>query len=136
MDADTPLPDRMISPRELDPRFEVIYTGYVYSNVERWREQYFPDLPKPFFRVTTIRSIHKFLTDPRCWTVVPACVAVDLVENQPRKWTYRRVDSIIMPRVCRALVMKSCIDDEAVQCLLQCISEFVEERSYLQKVNP
>ena len=135
--ADTALPFRVISPFELDPRFEVFYTPHQRNkNINAWREQHFPENIDPLFRVESLSAVHNYLTDPRCWALVPISTALLRIAQTGSRLTFRYVDPPAAGRECNLLVSKAYPDENVIQALLQCCTEYIEERSYLQNRFP
>ena len=134
--ADTALPDRVISVRELDPRFEVVYSTTTSKNYLEWRAQHFSEDTDPYFQVSSQMSVHNYLTDSRCWTIAPASIALQLMSQNPGKLTYRRFSPAPAPRICRLLVSKSYPETDIIRELLRCCGSYVAERPYLQSILP
>lgn len=132
--ADTPLPDRLLTPEELDPAFEVVQEGYGNPLMQDWRVKHGFGDAKPFFKASSMLSLHTYLTDPRCWSFVLSNTAVQMADTYPEALTVRQVSPAPVARTCYALVLDAYPDENVVQALLQCMDEFVDERPHLQKV--
>ena len=132
--ANTPLPDRLLTPEELDPAFEVVQEGYGNPLVQDWREAHGFGSAKPFFKTSSMLSLHTYLTDPRCWSFVLSNTAVQMAEAYPEALTLRQVAPAPEARTCYALVLDAYPDENIVQALLQCLEEFVDERPHLRKI--
>jgi len=132
--VDTPLPDRTLSIEDLDPHFEVFYTES--AQVREWHQQYFPKEIEPYFSYSTLTAAHNYLTDPRCWTIVPALVAVDLANERKGKLTIRYLDPPPPPRYCSLLISKAYPNKNILNDFLHCCDEYIKERPYLQKLDP
>ncbi len=132
--VDTPLPNRLLSPEELDPAFEVVQESYGNQMMQAWREEHgFGDV-KPFFKASSMLSVHTYLTDPRCWSFVLSNTAVQMVNTYPEALTIRQVSPTPVVRTCYALVLDAYPDENIVQALLRCLDEFVDERPHLRKI--
>ena len=130
---DTPLPDRLLSPEELNSDFEVVHEGYGNQLIENWREAHGKWREKPFFKASSMLSIHTYLTDPRCWGFVLSNTALQIVAAHPDTVTIRQVSPAPAPRVCNALILNAYPDENVIKTLLGCIEEYVEERPHLKK---
>ena len=73
--ADTTLPDRTISPEELDPCFEIRLTrsGRAFKD---WYRQYFSEESNGYIKVNSLATYQNYLTDPRCWVIVTSDQAI------------------------------------------------------------
>lgn len=131
---DTPLPNRPLSPEELDPAFEVIHEGYGNHLIQNWREEHDRGNAKPFFKASSMLSVHTYLTDPRCWGFVLSNVAIQMVAAHPETLAIRQVSPAPAARVCNALILKTYPDENVIQTLLRCMDEYIEERPHLKKV--
>ena len=132
---DSPLPDRVLTHDDLNPYFEVAYLSQNGSGqIEKWRRAHFPKDAKPYFEVSNLASTHNYLTDPRCWAIVPASIAMEDVSLQPHKYSYRELDADLPPRVCHLLIAKAYSEDKIISELLKCCEEYIEERPYLRKI--
>ena len=132
--ADTPLPDRLLTPEELDPAFEVVQEGYGNPLAQDWREAHGFGSAKPFFKTSSMLSLHTYLTDPRCWSFVLSNTAVQMADAYPEALTLRQVAPAPEARTCYAVVLEAYPDENIVQALLQCLGEFVDERPHLRKI--
>lgn len=132
--VDTPLPDRLLSPEELDPAFEVVHQGYGTQLLQNWRDAQGFGNTKPFFKASSMLSIHTYLTDPRCWGFVLSNVALQMVAAHPEKLTIRRVSPGPIHRICNALILNAYPEKKVIRALLQCMDMFVAERPHLKKV--
>lgn len=130
---DTPLPDRLLSPEELDPAFEVVHQGYGNQLIQDWRDAHGFGDAKPFFKASSMLSVHTYLTDPRCWGFVLSNVALQMVAAHPEKLTIRRVSPGPMCRTCNALILNAYPEEKVIRAFLQCMDAFVSERPHLKK---
>lgn len=137
--ADTCLPNRIITPEDLDPRFEVLYSVHKRSEAFRnWHHVCFPDADPSAselgFEVSSLGSIHNYLSDPRSWTVVPAGVALSNIAQRAEQLTFRRMEPEPPSRVCKALIAKSYREEKLIRAFLKCCDTFAEERPYLDRI--
>lgn len=134
--ADTPLPDRVLTPADLDPKHMVSYAGYRNSKAfMQWFGRCFPNADgQPAFEASSLASVHNYLTKPEAWTVVPASIAFADILQQPAQLTYRRIEPAPPQRLCSILIAKSYKEDNLIQALLSCCDGFIEERPYLCKI--
>ena len=134
--ANTTLPDRLLSVKNLNPRFEVLYDWYL-NNKEHmeWRQQHFAAGIEPFLKIGSLMSVHNYLTDPRCWNIMPASLASQQMSQYPGKLTTRRVTPPPPPRTCSLLLSNQYSDENVIRELLRCCDEFINERSYLEKIS-
>ena len=135
--ANTPLPDRVLTAKDLDPHFEVVfshsYTGHTAS-YGKWRDEHFSLNPKPFFSSSSITALHNYLTDPRCWAIIPASIALRNVEERKGELTIRYIDDNVPMRQFSLMVSKSYPKTGIIEELLNCCDDFMDERPYLQRI--
>lgn len=132
--ANTVLPDRILAPSDLDPRFEVIHHSFGRNTkILAWRNKYFPEAVKPFIQVSNVMGVHNYLTDPRCWALIPASVTLLAVEQNPGRLTYRRLLPAPPSRSFSLLLSKAYPDTEVIEAFRECCGEYVDERPYLEK---
>lgn len=136
--ADTPLPNRVIAPEELDPRFEVLYTAHKHSaTFQDWHHTCFPDTDLSAgalgFEVSSLGSVHHYLAHPKSWTVVPASIALSNIAQQTEQLTFRRIEPAPPSRICNVLISKTYREDHLIRAFLDSCDTFIEERSYLHK---
>lgn len=133
--ADTVLPDRVLSPADLDPQFEVVHSTIDRNpRVAAWRSKQFPMAKRPCMRVSNILGVHNYLTDPRHWALIPAGVVLLSMERNPGRLTYRRLLPPPPPRAFSLLVSRAYPDTEVIKALQECCAEYIDERPYLEKV--
>ena len=130
--ADTVLPDRPLSPEELNPHFEV--THDIFSkrkDFREWHQQHFPaDIP-PRIEVSTFMSLDNYLTDPRYWSLVPLAQALFFVSRKPGKLTIRRIEPVPYYQLCSLAISKTYPNAAVIEDLLQCCREYLSTRPYL-----
>lgn len=133
------LPSRVLKPEDLDPEYEVHYTAYrEYEPFRNWHRSCFPDTELTAgglgFSVSSLGSVHHYLTDPRSWTVVPASVALASIAQESERLTFRTVEPAPPGRVCRVLVSKAFREERLIERFFRCCDAFIEERSFLRKI--
>ena len=131
--ADTHLPDRVLTTADLDPNFEVIHHSFSRNPaVLAWRNEHFPHNSKPYLRVTSVMGVHNYLTDPRCWALIPASVVLLAIEQNPGRFTYRRLQTPPPSRAFTLLTSKAYPDTEVMDAFMECCREYIAERPYLE----
>ncbi len=133
---DTPLPDRLLAPEELDPAFEIVHEGYGNHLLQDWRNIQGFGETKPFFTASSMLSVHTYLTDPRCWGFVLSNVALQMVAAHPDKLTTRQVAPGPMHRTCSALILNTYPEEKVIEALLQSMDAYVAERPHLHSILP
>jgi len=132
--VDTVLPDRVLTPEDLDPRFEVVHSTIDRNpKVAAWRNKQFPMAERPCMRVSNILGVHNYLTDPRHWALIPAGVVLLSMERNPGRLAYRRMLPPPPPRAFSLLVSKAYPDAEVIEALQECCVEYIDEHPYLEK---
>ncbi len=130
---DTPLPDRVLSPTDLDMSFEVVHQGYGNQLIQNWRESQGLANAKPYFVASSMMSIHTYLLDPRCWCFVLSNVAFQIVSDHPEALTIRRISPAPACRTCNALILKTYPEEHILNSFMGCMDEFVAKNPYLRK---
>ena len=128
---DTPLPDRLLTPEELDPAFEIVHEGYGNTLIREWHDAHGFGNSKPFFTASSMLSLPTYLTDPRCWSFVLSNVALQLAAEHPGSLTVRHVSPAPADRICNALILRAYPDDTIIETLLRCVKDFLSERPHL-----
>jgi len=131
--ANTILPDKLLSPEDLDPRFEISYTPMAETLIA-WHDRHFPKDAAPCFTVGNLSLVHSYLKDPKHWTISPASGATVYSKNNPHILTYRKLYPEPARRICHLRYTKACSNQEALEKLLSCIREYVEETPYLHPI--
>lgn len=135
--ADTPLPNRVITPADLDPRFKVLYAPHKQTPAFRkWYQDCFPN-SDPFasklgFEVSSLGAIHQYLTKPHFWAIVPASIAMSNIAQRPNQLTFRFVIPEPPHRVCKVLISRAYKERAIIRTFLQCCDEFLESHTYMQ----
>ncbi len=130
---DTPLPNRVLSPKDLDMDFEVVHQGYGNQLLQNWRETNGLENRKPYFVTSSMLSVHTYLMDPRCWGFTLANAAHQAVASHPESLTLRRISPTPEFRTCNALISNSYPEENITNAFLRCMDEFVAENPHLRK---
>lgn len=133
--GNTALPDRELTPADLDPTHMVYYTGYRNSaKFLSWYQACFPnDVLQPKFEASSLASVHNYLTDPKDWTVVPASIAIADISQGLEQLTYRKITPEPPRRTCNILIAKAYREEKLIRAFLSCCDGFAQERAYLHK---
>lgn len=134
--ANTKVPDRVLTPEDLDPDYFVSYSGYRKSkNFGDWFQRCFPDREEtPVFEASSLGSIHNYLAEPKSWTVVPASIAIASISQRMGQLTCRRIAPEPPRRTCSILIAKSYNEEKLIQLFLSCCDSFIASRDYLEKI--
>ena len=132
--ANTVLPDRLLTPEDLDVAFEVVYskTAFVSEASQKWRRSHFA-AGKRWMSVPEWSAIDNYLTDPRCWALMPSGIALQMLARKPEALAIRQLAPAPPPLPCSLLVSRTYTDSEILQCVLQCCAEYADERPYLKR---
>lgn len=132
--ANSTLPDRILTPDDLNPGREVYYSPYDgYTAVRQWREENFRSNVAPYFRVSTLMSVARYVTAPDCWAMLPASVVLRHVDQEPTRFSYRRCDPAIPGRKCYLYVEKHYSDEDAIRNLVDSFDEYLRENPLLHR---
>ena len=134
--SDTPLPERIIQPSELDAQYEIRYSMVAVTDpVEPspWRREYFPDRVAPRVRLESMMAIPSYMDDRRCWSIVPERVARWSMDRRPGKLAIRRLDPAPPTQTSWILTHKSRLNTPVFQCFLRCCDAYLDETPYLKK---
>ena len=134
--SDTPLPDRVLSPEDLDPTFQIMV---VSSNdpLAYWQNQYFAeDTNLHYLAVHEQLRIPAYFRDARNWGVVNATTACYLLEQYPGLLACRTVEPAPLPRTGYVIVSKSYSRPDIIRAFIHCCREYVEERPMLECLLP
>ena len=133
--SDTPLPDRILTPEDLDTKYLIAYVGYRNSKqYMQWFDTNFPQQTEPRFEASSLASVHHYLTDRRSWTIVPASIALAGISQEKGKLTFRRINPEPPKRICNVLIAKAYREEKLIQTFLKCCDSFIAERDYLEKI--
>lgn len=134
---DTPLPDRVLTPADLDMSFEVVHQGYGNQRIQKWRESHGLSNAKPYFVASSMMSIHTYLLDRRCWCFALSNVAFQTVADHPDALTIRRIAPAPECRTCNALILTTYPEARIIRSFMECMDEYVAKNPYLRKrTNP
>lgn len=125
---DTALPDRMLTPADLDPQKEVMYqTLNKKGKFFAWREECFPGSTGSTIHIESMSALQNYLTSPDAWAVVPASIAGNILSQQSDLFTLRHITPEPPVRVGSLLISKMYPHEEIMQSFLKSCNEFVEE---------
>jgi len=136
--VETGLPDRIVSPMDLDAKKELQYADDSGKTIIPWRKEHFPDSLKAEHR--SLISSHMaiapkyLLGNPGYWTIAPASLAIMSSQNYPNQLTYRLIDPPIPRRICSLLISNTYEDQQNIDFLLSSCAEFVDARPYLERL--
>ncbi|MBE6962046.1 MAG: LysR family transcriptional regulator [Ruminococcaceae bacterium] len=134
--ADTPLPDRVLSPAELDPAFQVM-TMSVHETMLRWQRQHFSEnAVLPYQVALTQWSMPAYFRDSHCWSIMGATTAYHLMEQYPGMLTCRSVEPAPLPLTGYIVASKSYSRPDIIRAFIHCCREYVEERPMLECLLP
>lgn len=137
--ADTPLPNRVITPTDLDPHFNVLYSPHKQVSAFRtWYQDCFPNAD-PFasalgVEVSSLGAIHQYLSDPNSWAIVPASIAMSGIAQSPNTLTYRFIAPELPYRVCKVVISRAYKETAIIRAFLQCCDEFVKSHTYMHAI--
>ena len=134
--ADTVLPDRPLTAEDLDPNYEVRYSKAVSRDTRMWIQENLPQEAKCWAQVPDWLSMHNYLTDSRCWALMPTGTAFQQISRRPGQLAVRQVLPKPAPRLCSLLIAKSYADREALQTLFHCCGQYADEIPYLKNTLP
>lgn len=130
--ADTPLPDRVLSPAELDPAFQV-RTRAFYESLIDWQRQHFQQNAEfPYGVALSQKSVPAYFRDPRCWSLLGATTAHYLLEQYPGLLACRTIDPAPQPHTGYVMVSKTYSRPDIIQAFIRCCRKYVEERPTLE----
>ncbi len=131
----TPLADGPVRPEQLDPRFEVNVTSWT-GETRRWHDTYFDPYLPPYLQVDNNHMSHNYLTDPRCWAVCPASIAVSLQSRRSDQLTIRRLASKPPVHHCYLVMSRAQAKSrpELMEQLRRTVLSFAEEAPLLNPV--
>ncbi len=132
--ADTCLPDRLLLPSDLDPWQEIRHSGIgKTAPFSKWWETAFPHHKEQPISVENISAIPAYLTAPGSWALLPASVIRAKIASSEGRLTYRRLESPPPARSLCALISKAYPETRVIRELLECCSEYIDERPYLTR---
>ena len=134
--ADTPLPNRTLSPEDLDPVFQ-IRQAIMNEKTARWYQQYFPDSAiSRYPLVMDFTNLCRDFKDPRCWAFVHASTAEHLMSKHPDELTYRRIVPTPPPRTGNIFIAKTYSRPDVIKTFLSCCREYLEDRPLIESQLP
>ena len=134
--ADTPLPDRVLAPEELDLSFELRQTAVEEPTAE-WYQKHFPDdAVSRYPSVNSILTVFSRFDDPRCWLLTHANIAEFMVVKNPGLLTTRQIAPAPPQRLISIMVSRSYTRRDVLDAFLGCCREYLEERPYLTPLLP
>lgn len=134
--ADTPLPDRVLSPEELDPAFQIL-TITMNDSMASWQMRHFSkNTASPYGWALRTQSIPAYFRDPRCWSIVTVSTAYHMLEQYPDMLTFRLVDPVPLPQIGYILASKAYSRPDIIRAFIRCCREYVEERPLLECLLP
>ena len=134
--VDTPLPERILNPDDLDLSFE-LRNAYTPERVIWWRQKNFPEYTMSRFHpVIPGFNIYQHFSDPRCWAFYSATIAEYLISEYPGKLTCRQISPMPPARSGNIVVSKTFARPDILQVFYNCCQEYVAERPYLTSLLP
>lgn len=134
--ADTALPERILTPEDLDPTFE-IKRAYLNGGTVLWHHKHFSENAiSRYPSVMQAINVHRYFKDPRCWALIPVSIAEYLVSQYPDELSCRRIFPAPPERSGNLIISKSFSRLDVVNTLLNCCREYLAERPYLESLLP
>ncbi len=134
--ADTPLPDRVLAPEELDLTFEV-RSITVEEPTAMWYQEHFPDGAASHYpAVWNSLNAADWFDDPRCWFLTHTSIAAFLTAQDPGKLTTRQISPAPPGRLVSIMVSRSYSRADVIDAFLSCCREYLAERPHLQPLLP
>jgi len=134
--ADTPLPDRVLAPEELDLSFELRQTAVEEPTAE-WYQKHFPDdVASRYPSVNNILTVFSRFDDPRCWFLTHANIAEFMAAKHPGLLTTRQISPAPPGRQISIMASKSYTRRDVLDVFLGCCREYLDERPYLTPLLP
>ncbi len=134
--ADTALPERVLTPEDLDPAFE-LRSAFMSELMILWRQKHFPENAISHFPVVTnALNTHLYFRDSRCWAFVPSTIVEHLIAEYPGQLTYRQISPMLPTRNGNIIVSKSFSRPDILQAFYSCCREYLAERPYLESLLP
>ena len=129
--ADSPLPDRVLTPEDLDPAF-LVMQKFPSAALRTWYKTVCIAAPGNAYAQATARmSIPNYFNDPRCWAICSANISMFLIAQRPGTLSFRRIEPSPQPSSCSLLISKAYAREDVVETLLRCCREYLQERPYL-----
>ena len=132
----TPLPDRVVTPEELDFSFE-LRQSTVDEITAKWYQENFPNnVASRYPPVWKTMQVADQFDDPRCWFTTHASIAEFLKAQKPGKLTTRQITPAPPQRLVSIMVSRSYTRSDVKDAFLHCCREYLEERPYLTPLLP
>lgn len=129
--ADSPLPNRILSPAELDPAFEVVQK-FPSARIREWHDTVFSTgADQAYAQATAIMSMPNYFSDSRCWCICAASIAMFLVAQRPNILSCREVEPEPSHSTTSLLISRAYAREDVIDTLLRCCREYLQERPYL-----
>ena len=135
--AETPLPEGLIHPDQLDPRYEVSVTSWT-GETRRWHDTYWNPYIAPYLQVDNNHMTHNYLTDPRCWAICPAAIAFSIYHQKMNQLTIRRLAVDPPKHHCYLVISRSLLKSrpELVARVRETILSYAQSAPLLQPIKP
>lgn len=79
--SENPQPDLFITPQELDPAKEIIFTGGNFRGMKQWRENWFEGKRQSRLELNTIQGIVPFLQGSDYWALCTSSMARSIARD-------------------------------------------------------
>lgn len=134
--ANTPLPDRVVTPGDLDLSFE-LRQSIVDEITAKWYQEHFPDnVASRYPAIWKLVKVADQFDDPRCWFTTHSTIAEFLKAQNPEKLTTRLISPAPPQRLVSIMVSRSYTRRDVLDAFLGCCREYLEERPYLTPLLP
>ena len=132
---DTVLPDKMLTPADLDPNYQ-IHQAHYSDSIVLWQKHFPNDIVPRYPMPQNMVDVPRHFNDPRCWALIYTSVAVYLLTQHPDELSVRYVTPKPDPRTCNLLVSKNCTRQDILRTLMQCLREYIAEHPTLTNLLP
>lgn len=102
----TPLPESIVSPADLDPRYEVLVTSRSNRSAD-WHDEHFPSDVEAYAYVDSPVMAHHYLLDPRCWAICPLSTIEDVIKSNPDSFCVRLLNPSPPTRITHIAMQKT-----------------------------
>jgi len=134
--VDTPLPNRVVTPGDLDLSFE-LRQSIVDEVTAKWYQEHFPDnIASRYPAVWKLMKVADQFDDRRCWFLTHATIAEFLMAQNPGRLTTRQISPAPPQRLISIMVSKSYTRRDVLDAFLSCCREYLDERPYLTPLLP
>lgn len=133
--VDTPLPDEVIHPAQLDPHYEINLTSRT-GETRRWHDHYWDPYIAPYIQVDNNHMSHNYMTHPKCWAVCHSSVALSLIKRSQGALVIRQLNPAPPKHICYLVTMRSQLKNksELIHQLQHSILEYAEEVPWLRPI--